>query len=640
MPTRSDEVLAQGSASGSSESEFNAGKLVVHTKSGPVHGFRSGDMRIFRGVPFAQPPIGDLRWRPPQPHPGWKTPLNASSFGPACMQLPTGCWDSEDLSGVSEDCLTINIVTPAQHGRYPVMVYFLAGEFHCGSSSDSESRFPYFAKDIVLVTPNYRVGPFGFLAMEELRGRSPNHGTGNYGMLDQSFALQWVKDNIEQFGGDAGNVIIWGESSGGTSVGYHLTAYGAQSTNLFHKAILQSPGLTQVKTWTDATTNAEYLLAALAAASSPGCQQSSGYVALGDVLLAGKPLHVSKSYSIDAAKKWCNVNSGCAGFSRDRSRVTRFVAYPLMAIDLSVRAEGFAAFLRKGPSTSSAKLACLLGASADVLNNLTHTMPRDDTFYTDAWAPVLDGVDLAEPIQDRIHKGAIAPGVPLLLGSNLDEGTEFMYVTPPLKCNASHAEFQVWADSFYGDSLGPQIEWLYNISRLQRPLPQCSDSRSRKVLPGELAANYMSAMRSAGDKAIMCPTRKLASQVHSSTYVYRFDVTPTYSVNFPDTSVVGAFHGAEVPFVFGDKFELKTEREQALSAIMGCLWRSFAHHGDPGRDNCGTPQWPPYNEDLGHHPVLTLGDHIIVGPEDEYTTMRCTKFSSSARGDKQLHIVV
>jgi len=130
MPTRSDEVLAQGSASGSSESEFNAGKLVVHTKSGPVHGFRSGDMRIFRGVPFAQPPIGDLRWRPPQPHPGWKTPLNASSFGPACMQLPTGCWDSEDLSGVSEDCLTINIVTPAQHGRYPVMVYFLAGEFH------------------------------------------------------------------------------------------------------------------------------------------------------------------------------------------------------------------------------------------------------------------------------------------------------------------------------------------------------------------------------------------------------------------------------------------------------------------------------------------------------------------------------
>jgi len=95
-------------------------------------------------------------------------------------------------------------------------------------------------------------------------------------------------------------------------------------------------------------------------------------------------------------------------------------------------------------------------------------MPRDDTFYTDAWAPVLDGVDLAEPIQDRIHKGAIAPGVPLLLGSNLDEGTEFMYVTPPLKCNASHAEFQVWADSFYGDSLGPQIECCITLA-------DCSD---------------------------------------------------------------------------------------------------------------------------------------------------------------------
>jgi len=204
--------------------------LLVHTVSGPVRGVQvdGGRLRAFRGIPYAAPPVGDARWRPPAVHPGWTSVLDASDFGPSCFQPQ--CWVSENITHMSEDCLTINILGPPAPTPLPVIVYFHAGEFHCGSSNDAESNQPQFAREVLFVSMNYRVGPFGFLAADELRSRHPQNGTGNYGLLDQRLALEWVHKNIASFGGDPTQVTIMGESSGGTSVAYHLTVGGSAPT--------------------------------------------------------------------------------------------------------------------------------------------------------------------------------------------------------------------------------------------------------------------------------------------------------------------------------------------------------------------------------------------------------------------------
>ena len=183
-------------------------------------------VRSFLGVRYAQPPLNDLRWREPLPERNWTGVRDALNFGDVCLQNPLFGWNSiENRGNMSEDCLYLNVVAPPPRAKpYPVMVYIHAGEFHFGSGADRESDEPHFADDVVLVSFNYRLGVFGFLASDDLRDRTAYGGTGNYGVHDQRAALQWVQHNIGAFGGDASNVILWGESSGGTSVALHLVS--------------------------------------------------------------------------------------------------------------------------------------------------------------------------------------------------------------------------------------------------------------------------------------------------------------------------------------------------------------------------------------------------------------------------------
>ena len=196
---------------------------VVQTANGSIEGrgVQSSGVRNFRGVPFAQPPTGDLRWQEPQPLKNWKDVRPAREFGPRCMQARI----FEDMqfrsNGVSEDCLYLNVWTPAKSNRerLPVLVYFYGGGFVSGDSSepryDGESMA---AKGIVVVSVNYRLGVFGFMAHPELTKESPHKASGNYGLLDQAAALRWVRQNIANFGGDAKRVTIAGESAGSISV--------------------------------------------------------------------------------------------------------------------------------------------------------------------------------------------------------------------------------------------------------------------------------------------------------------------------------------------------------------------------------------------------------------------------------------
>ena len=179
-------------------------------------------VRSFKGLPFAQPPVGDLRWREPQPAKNWSGVRNADKFGPACMQRLSpnaDYWLRGD--GMSEDCLYLNVWTPAKSGRekLPVLVYIFGGGFQNGDGSEPRYDGESMArKGIVAVSLNYRTNIFGFFVHPELTRESPHHASGNYGLLDQVAALRWVQKNIAAFGGDPKRVTIAGESAGSISV--------------------------------------------------------------------------------------------------------------------------------------------------------------------------------------------------------------------------------------------------------------------------------------------------------------------------------------------------------------------------------------------------------------------------------------
>lgn len=212
-------------------------------EGGQIEGSQSGSIRVFKGIPYAAPPVGPLRWRPPQPAKQWSGLRQATAFSPACPQLGRYPPDAPAQS-TSEDCLTLNIWGPAGKdvSKLPVMVWI-----HGGSLTDGSGSLPNYAGDqfaargVVVVTINYRLGALGFLAHPELNKESPHGGSGNYGLLDQIAALKWVHRNIAQFGGDPGRVTVFGQSSGSFSISMLVSSPLAKG--LFHRAIGQSGGV-------------------------------------------------------------------------------------------------------------------------------------------------------------------------------------------------------------------------------------------------------------------------------------------------------------------------------------------------------------------------------------------------------------
>lgn len=205
-------------------------RTVVSTESGAVRGAVSGETRTFQSIPYAAPPVGDLRWRDPQPPAPWHGVRDARSPAPVCAQ------GEGEVPGGSraEDCLYLNVTTPAEASKEPkpVVVWVHGGGFYMGASRNYPAQRLVAGGDVIVVTANYRLGVFGFFGQPELAG------SGTFGLADQQAAFAWVRRNIAAFGGDAGNVTIAGQSAGGISNCAHLTSPGA--AGLFDKAILQS----------------------------------------------------------------------------------------------------------------------------------------------------------------------------------------------------------------------------------------------------------------------------------------------------------------------------------------------------------------------------------------------------------------
>lgn len=222
---------------------------IISTDKGEVEGTYNSETGIYsyKGIPFAKAPEGDLRWKAPQPREEWEGTFDATEFGAICMQgepVSFSMWTQEFIApagNMSEDCLNLNIWTKegTVDSNRPVIVFIHGGGFSSGSGSVPIYNGEKMAeKDVVFVTINYRVGILGFLAHPELTEESPNNASGNYGLMDQITALEWVQTNISNFGGDPNNVTIAGQSAGSFSVNYLVSS--PLASGLFHKAIAES----------------------------------------------------------------------------------------------------------------------------------------------------------------------------------------------------------------------------------------------------------------------------------------------------------------------------------------------------------------------------------------------------------------
>ena len=244
---------------------------VAETMTGLVEGSADAGVVVFRGIPFARPPLGPLRFRPPQPPTPWAGTRDASRPGPIAVQHPSPLETvfSDERPEIGEDCLSLNVWTPApDDGRRPVMVWIHGGSFLTGSGSTPWYDGSSFARrhDAVVVTINYRLGAFGFLHLADLGGEACA-SSGNAGLLDQVAALEWVRDNIAAFGGDPEAVTVFGESAGAMSIGCLLGLPAA--AGLFRRAILQSGAASNAQGRDQATAAARDLLAELGLGSAP-----------------------------------------------------------------------------------------------------------------------------------------------------------------------------------------------------------------------------------------------------------------------------------------------------------------------------------------------------------------------------------
>lgn len=473
--------------------------MIVETRTGRIEGATGDGFHVFRGIPFACPPIGRLRLRAPRPVDPWTGVREATSFGASAPQASSMIGKLLGLpdAPADEDCLTLNVWTPGCDGaRRPVLVWIHGGGFLFGAGSQPLYDGASLATrgDVVIVTANYRLGALGWLAAPGLEESGAIGG--NYGLLDQLAALEWVRDNIAAFGGNPDNVTIFGESAGAMSVGALLGTDRARG--LFHRAILQSGAAHNVSRPESAERVAHALLAALGL----GLQ--------------------------DAAK------------------------------------------LREVP------LATLLDAQVRCMAKLFGRMPEGLPFQ-----PVVDGTVLTKAPLAAIASGACA-GVPLLLGTNLDEWKLFALADPNVRAldDAGLRERCAQVLPGEGDDGRAHADRVVDAYRAARE--------------GSAPPDLWFAIE--GDRVFRMPAVRLAeaAAAHGSS-VQKY----LFSYRSPAMGgLLGSCHALEVPFVFGthaipglQAFVGEGAAIRALSSAMQEAWLAFAR-GESVSGGFG--HWPAY----------------------------------------------
>jgi para-nitrobenzyl esterase len=466
---------------------IDAGRIrgVTETSGSPV--------RVFRGIPYGRPPVGDLRWKPPVPPLPWGGVKECSTFGPSCPKP-----SQKIILGISgpksEDCLYLNVWTAAHAGeKKPVMVWIHGGGFTIGSGSQATYDGLHFAADgAVEVTLNYRLGPFGFMAHPALSAESPLHVSGNYGLLDQIEALRWVQRNIAAFGGDPGNVTIFGESAGSVAVGCLVASPLAKG--LFQRAIMES----------------------------------------------GVPANLPRLRGDDENDSTAEP----AGIDIARS-----------------------AGIDNPEGSTGTTAAALRRLSPEQLLSTSH--PRVGLFGAGRrMGPSVDGYVIPRAPLDMFASGE-QNNVPVILGSNADEGTLFIQQIPITR----PAGYRIAGRQLFG-AFADRVISMFPI-------------RSAEDVKPEIARLVTVA-------AFVAPARRAAralSRHENHVWLYHFTRVPPVLREHN----MGATHGVELFYVF-KTIPLGVGAEDAdirLADKMHGAWLHFAETGNP--NGKGLPEWPPYS---------------------------------------------
>lgn len=484
----------------------------VAIDTGRIAGIATNGVTAYKGIPYAAPPVGDLRWKPPQKPASWTNVRPAGQYGAACWQPPI----LEKMWGIrydpmDEDCLTLNVWTAAKTAdeKRPVMVWIHGGAFISGSSGGPPSvaattdGTALAQQGVVLVSINYRLGPFGFLALPSLSRESPNKASGNYGILDQIAALEWVQRNARVFGGDPGNVTIFGESAGAGSVCTLIASPLAKG--LFHQAIMQS-----------------------------------GVAFIGSTFL--------------------NRNS---------------------SIGLSAEQSGLNAFSDNIQGLRSQSASAIMAAAK----------LQEDVFFGPGvyYGPIVDGWVVPEDLGVIYDAGRQAP-VPLLVGTNADEGSVFTAALPYTTVAAYSTGLQA--------RFGKDATKVYTMYPVLLPL------QIRGAVSKMLA-----------DSTFLLTARRMArAQAPKNPKTFQYYFTRVSSA--ARLLSLGAYHAAEIPYVFGNIEALSAAQPRAydqtdrdLAKAMSAAWVRFATTGDP--NGPGLPAWTAYTATAD--PYLEFGSTIKPG---------------------------
>eukprot|EP01062_Namystynia_karyoxenos_P074337 TRINITY_DN71228_c0_g1_i1.p1 TRINITY_DN71228_c0_g1~~TRINITY_DN71228_c0_g1_i1.p1 ORF type:complete len:674 (+),score=217.57 TRINITY_DN71228_c0_g1_i1:65-2023(+) len=510
-------------------------RRTVRAAGGLVRGLRhdKGGWR-FLGLPYGRPPVGELRFAPPQPAAPWHGVLEAASFRPKCI----------DTHGEGEeDCLYLNVFTPwaGVNGSalLPVMLWFTGGCFMYGGSRsyDGSELIAASPNPVVVVTFEHRLGALGYMGSEALRGRGGDNATGNYATQDQRLAMSWIRDNIAAFGGDPARVTLFGQSSGAASIAVHMVA--PRSAGLFHSAILESGSYAN---WI--------------------------------------------SYSMQAAE---------GNYGRVLERIGC------------------------GGLNGSDAVSCMLGTDARSMQ-LAGEVSFHDVGCRDgcAWAPVIDGAELADEPWLLLRRGHFNE-VPVLHGSCAHDGRDFVNDVTRLPQNSGVAGFIAWAEAAFG--------YLPAAAKLQPPESSGSfpnitaallDIYAPEVQAGPLRPQTgqaphgwpeqgwnQSAAEVETDFAYRCPARRTSADIARAgvpawEYVF-MHLAPGH--HFAD-------HGCELPYVWHRPLALRTPADRALSEKVITYWTNFAATHNPNVAPSGTarssplPEWPRADG----HTVLRFDD--------------------------------
>jgi para-nitrobenzyl esterase len=506
-------VLLLAAAAAAVDSATPTVRTTSGTLSGAVETAGKIHVETFKGIPYAAPPVGKLRWRSPQPAASWTGTKAATKFGAACPQEKNSFTEIYPVA-IAEDCLFLNVYRPintTSADRLPVMIFFHGGSYVLGAASflayEAAERVAQ-SNNVIIVTVNYRLQALGYLGGSLLRDPVDN-STGNWGLKDQRFAMEWVQANAANFGGDKNVVTIFGESAGAGSVGNHMVA--PKSWPYFHRAMMESGPI------------------------------AASWIAM--------PMDASESNLNEVLKRL------------------------------------------KCPPSNSAELAlaCLRSKNFTEIQDAGHDSdPHDDPggVHLISWSPVVDGIELPDSPRVLLQKGKVNR-VPVLLGSNHDEGTEFV---KPKGDKMTLAVYKKFVNTTFGPTLAPAVLEHYPASNYKSP--------------------WLAGVDALGDQAMSCPARetaRLLSDAKVPVYLYFFVHELNWlKIDSKEGKALGVFHGSELIFVFDKTFVLLGKGEKALAQSFGEWWTSFATSGVPASKTSGAT-WPAYTRANDLHLTIDVG---------------------------------